>query len=77
LLCAAKNNIEFTFKQSEGLLEIVTVRRWPSAWRNEHVDQTKTASRFLAGQKKYVRISDDPNVTDFRIFVRLNHCKRA
>jgi hypothetical protein len=48
LLCTAKDNVDLAFQQGEGLLEIVTVRRRPSAGRNIHVDQAKPARCVFA-----------------------------
>jgi hypothetical protein len=62
LFCSAKYNIEFSFQQSERLLEIVTVRRQVTAGRNKHVDQAKPASCIFASQENGVRIARDPQM---------------
>jgi hypothetical protein len=74
LLCAPEYDVELAFQQRESLLEIVAVRRRPSAGRNVHVDQTKPASRFLAAEQNRVGIPYDSNVGDFLLGVR--PCRR-
>ena len=56
-------------QDGEHLLEVVPVRRRPSARRNVHVDEGVPAGRVLAGDEDGVRVSDEPDVRQALIFV--------
>jgi len=47
-ISGAKYKIDFAFQQRERLLEIVTVRRRPTAGRYHHIDQAKPAGGIFA-----------------------------
>jgi hypothetical protein len=66
-LFTAEGELKLALEKREHLLEVVAVRSGAAAVRNVHVDQAVAASRFRAGQKDRVRVTDDADVAQRRI----------
>ena len=46
---AAERYVKFAIENDECFLEVVPVRRRPTAWRNVHVDETELTVGVLTG----------------------------
>src|SRR5208282_544088 len=71
---AAKSCFHIAFEQDESFLEVVPMRRRPSAWRDMHIDHAEASIRLLARDCDGVGIADQ---TDVRQVVGLRQCKIA
>jgi hypothetical protein len=61
--------------QDEGLLEVVTVRRWPAARRDVHVDDTESIRGIFAGNGNGIGISYQTDMWDAVVFAWLSKCE--
>ena len=68
-VCPAEHHPDLSVKDGEHLLEVVAVRRWPTARRNVHVDEGVFAFRVAASHEDRVGVADEPDVREALILV--------
>jgi hypothetical protein len=61
---AAEGGPDLAFQNTERLLKIVPVRRWPASGWNVYIDQAELACRVFSRKKNSIGISHQTDVPD-------------
>jgi hypothetical protein len=72
LFDAAEAELQLALKYGECLLEVMTVRRRASAWRDVHIDQAEASGSVSSVKKDGVRVSNYSDVRKFPVSIRLS-----